>query len=359
MAVLGFLVFGCSKQKQRTRFEDKFLVTNPIVDDTVFSKDYVADIQSVQNVEIRAKVGGYLDQVHADEGQYVKKGGRLFTIAAQEYREELLRARALLKTAMAEAKPAEVDLQNVSKLVDEKIVSGAELEIAQSRLEAIHARIEQAKAQEASANLKLSFADIRAPFNGTIDRIPKKAGSLIEAGDLLTTIADDSQVFAYFNLSEREYLDYVLSSDKESSEIQLILANNTLYTYKGKVEAVAGRIDNRTGNVFFRARFANPDGLLKHGSSGKIRLSKPIKGALMIPQKSTFEIQDNLYVFVVDKNNIARLRKIVPSLRLPQSFIIKSGLSPQDKIVYEGIQKIKDGDIITPETIVLSHNRQH
>jgi RND family efflux transporter MFP subunit len=205
---------------------------------------------------------------------------------------------------------------------------------------------------ESSANLKLSLAEIRAPFDGIIDRIPNKVGSLINEGDLLTSISDNRQVYAYFNVSEREYLDFTMAKDKKKGdEAHLILANDRLHEHVGIVESIDGKIDKNTGSITFRAKFPNPDGLLKHGSSGKVRLQKELKAAMIIPQKSTFEIQDKTYVFMVDADNVVRMRSINPIIRLPDSYVINSGLSASNRILYEGIQLVRDGDKIIPELV--------
>ncbi len=313
--------------------------------DTSYQNDYIADIHSVQNVELRARVKGYLEKIHVDEGKTVKAGQVLFSISSQEYKEELLRAKAMLKSAIADAKAAEVDYQNVKTLVEKNVVSKSELEMAKAKLDALNAKVEEAQAYESNASLKLSLTEIKAPFDGIIDRIPNKIGSLIDEGTLLTSISDNNEVFAYFNVSEMEYLEFISNKTDSAARnnLILILANNQPHPHKGSIETIEGEFDQSTGSIAFRARFPNPERILKHGSSGKVRLYKKVKKALIIPQKSTFEIQDRTYVYVVDKSDTVRLRTVVPRLRIPHLFILQSGLSANDRIVYEGIQNVKDG----------------
>lgn len=359
--VLGSLIIlaSCSDKKVADA-EQKFPVTNPIVTDTLYTSEYVADIHSIQNVEMRARVSGYMDKVHVDEGEFVKKGQLLFTLGGQEYREDLVKAKATLKSAIADSKSAEVELRSVERLVQKNIVSTSELEIAKSRLDALNAKIEEAKSQEATASLKLSLTEIRAPFDGIIDRIPNKVGSLISEGELLTTISDNRQVYAYFNVSEQEYLEYVTSEDNgKKSEVALILANNHVHESKGFVETVEGKIDKNTGNIAFRAKFGNESGILKEGSSGKVRLQRKLKDALIIPQKATFEIQDKLFVFVVDDQNVVHMKSLVPKFRLPHAYIVEEGLSVKDRILFEGIQLVKDGDKISPEQVDFNKGQAH
>jgi RND family efflux transporter MFP subunit len=356
----GLIVLAACADKEVADAELKFPVTNPIVTDTLYTSDYVADIHSIQNVELRARVSGYMDKVHVDEGAFVKKGQLLFTLGGQEYREDLVKAKATLKSAIADSKSAEVELRSVERLVQKNIVSTSELEIAQSKLDALKAKIEEAKSQEASASIKLSLTEIRAPFDGIIDRIPNKVGSLISEGELLTTISDNRQVYAYFNVSEQEYLDYATSEENgKKSEVVLILANSHFHESKGVVETVEGRIDKNTGNIAFRAKFNNESGLLKEGSSGKVRLQRKLKNALIIPQKATFEIQDKLFVFVVDDQNVVHMKSLVPKFRLPHSYIVEEGLSVKDRILFEGIQLVKEGDKICPEQVDFNKDQAH
>jgi len=214
------------------------------------------------------------------------------------------------------------------------------------------AKLDQAKAEVALAKLHLSFTEIKAPFDGTIDRIPLKLGSLVDEGELLTNLSDNSQMFAYFNVSEPEYLDYQTNiKGRGDNKVSLLLANSQPLKYKGEVETVESEFDNETGNIAFRARFPNPDKLLKNGETGKVQMTVPLKGALIIPQKATYEIQDKVYVFVVDKNGVVRSRNISISSRMPDLYVVGNTLSENDKILLEGVQKVKDDDKIKYEFI--------
>lgn len=317
-----------------------------------YTHDYVAHIQSLQHVELRTRVKGYIEKIHVDEGDSVKDGQILFSISRKEYEVNLLKTKAMQKSAIADAKTAELDLQNVKILVEKNIVSKTALEMAQAKLDAFRAKVDEAQSQVTSAKLNLSYTVIKAPFDGIIDRIPNKVGSLVDEGTLLTTISDNTRVFAYFNVPEKEYLEFttIMDSGKEN-DVVFVLANNQIHKYKGCIETVAGKIDKTTGNIAFRASFPNPDLLLKHGSSGEVRIIKEERGALIIPQKATFEIQDKIYVFTVDSDNIVKMRSVVPKLRVPQLYVIESGLSSNDRIVYEGIQLVKEGDKIIPEMV--------
>lgn len=327
---------SCTTKQEVKEEVGNYTVTNPIQIDTSFTKEYVSQIKSVRNIEIRAQEKGYLQNIYVDEGQFVQAGQVLFRIMPQLYQAELLKAES-------EAKAATIELQNAKTLADKNVVSRNEQAMAQAKLD-------QAKAEVSLAKLHLSFTEIRAPFSGTIDRLPKKLGSLIDEGELLTSLSDNSQMFAYFNVSEPEYIDYQTNlKDRGSKEVSLLLANNEQLKYKGKVEVIEGEFDNETGNIAFRANFPNPDKLLRNGETGKVLMTVPVHNALVIPQKATYEIQDKLYVFVVDNNNVVKSREIAVKGEMPDLYVVESGIEANDKILLEGVQNVKDDEKIKYE----------
>lgn len=352
-ALAGVLPMACSRDSNHENTQpETYPVVQPVVTDTLYAKDYVADIQAVQNVEIRTRIEGYLERIHVDEGAFVRKGQLLFTVNNPEYRENLMQAQANLKNATAEARTAEVEVKSVSMLAGKQVISNIELEKAQANLAALRARIEGAETAVAGAKLKMALTQIRAPFDGIVDRIPNKVGSLVEEGTLLTTLSDNRQVFAYFNVPEGEYLDFVTRKESvRENDVSLVLANNQVHSSKGSIEKIDGQIDRATGNIAFRARFDNPKNLLKHGASGKVRMNQALAHALLIPQKAAFELQDKLFVFVVGPDNKVRMRSIVPKLRLPQFYVVGSGLTANDQVLFEGIQTVREGDTIQPNLL--------
>ncbi len=339
LAGLGALLLlqGCRGDDAKEAEEaSRYLATTPMIVDTSYVKQYVAQIRSFRNIEIRAQEKGFLDQMPVDEGRNVRAGQLLFRIMPKVYEAELQKAEA-------EVRAAEIELENATTLVTKKIISKNEQAMAQAKLD-------KARAEAAQSRLHLAFTEIRAPFDGVLDRIPKKLGSLIEEGELLTTLSDNRRMFAYFNVSEPEYLDYKTNTaGRGSSKVALMLANNTRFSSQGEVETIEGEFDPETGNIAFRAIFPNPDGLLKNGETGKVLLTVPYKQAMVIPQKATYEIQDKMYVFVIDKDNKVHARLITVAGRLPDLFIVGSGLAVEDKILLEGVQKVKDDDVITFE----------
>ena len=355
--LLGVLLSGCSGSETKTEEPEK--LTLPVVQltrqSTTLQRDYVTTMEAVRNVEIRARVSGFLEKIHVDEGQTVHRGQLLFSLNAAEYRVGLDKARATLRSAVAGAKTAEVEVGRVKLLVDKKIISPSELELARAKLDAARAQIEEAQSAQSTASLRLAHANIRAPFDGVINRIPFKMGSLIEEGALLTEVSDLHEVFAYFDVSEKEYLGFLSKHrnlvGKGGQEVEMMLADETPYPYKGRIETMESVFEEESGTIAFRARFPNPQKTLKHGSSGKIRLPSLVSDALLVPQKAVFEVQDKNYVYVVDATNKVKSRSFVPQARVGLNYIVRSGLKPGERVVYEGIQNIHDGDQIIPQAL--------
>jgi len=329
IALSSLLLFSCNKKKEEKEEATVYPVTSPVVMDTVIDKEFVAQIRSVKNIEVRAQEKGFLEKIYVDEGQYVRQGQTLFRIMPQLYQAELLKAQA-------EVAQATIELKNSTTLADNNIVSKNERSMAKAKLDA-------AKAEAKLAQIHLSFTDIKAPFSGIINRLPLKLGSLVDEGDLLTSLSDNNDVYTYFNVSEPEYLNYQRNvADRGSNKVDLVMANGDVFPQKGEVQTIEGEFDSETGNIAFRAKFPNPDKLLRNGETGKVRMTLPLRNALIIPQKATYEIQDQKYVFVVDKNGVAKSKNIKIAYELPDVYVVASGLSTGDKVLLEGVQKVKD-----------------
>lgn len=356
--VTGFLQSGCSSYGQPGGIQEDTLQL-PVVTlqrkDTVLQTAYVADIQAVKNIEIRARVKGFLEEIYVDEGRPVRKGQLLFKINDEEYKVALSRAKAALTNAIADARSTEVEMERVKLLVDRNVISASELEVAKSKLAADKASIEEERSAVQSAENHLSYTSIRAPFDGIIDRIPLKAGSLIDEGNLLTSLSDISSIYAYFSRPENEYLQYErtrqVTTPEGGDDVKLVLADGSNYSFPGKIETVEGEIEQNTGSIDFRARFPNPGKLLRHGATGKLFLSTKAENVLLVPQKSVFDIQDKNYVYVVGRDNKLHMQSFVPITRFSHYYIVREGLNAGDRILYEGVQRVKDGMVIRPRPV--------
>jgi membrane fusion protein (multidrug efflux system) len=299
----------------------------------VVTRAYVCQIRAIQHIELRALEKGYLQNIYVDEGKYVQKGQMMFQIMPLLYKAELQKAEA-------EAKFAEIEYLNTKSLADSNVVSPNELALAK-------AKFDKAKAEQALAQVHLGFTEIRAPFSGIMDRFSVRLGSLVDEGDLLSTLSDNSEMWVYFNVPEAEYLNYKTHLKKDSlMKVKLLMANNEIFDYPGVVKTIEADFNNETGNIAFRATFPNPKGLLRHGETGNILAIAPMKNALIIPQKATFEVLEKRYVFVVDDSKIVHQREINVAAELPDLYVISSGLAEQDKIMLEGIRKVRDNDKI-------------
>lgn len=325
-------------------------------------RDYLCEINGVEYVEIHARVQGYLEDIYVDEGQFVKKGQQLFRISSHTYSEMVAKAQAALQRAIAEAKTKSLEVDRIKLMVDKNVISPTELDVAQAQREAAESGIAEARAVLQNANINLNYTSIRAPFDGVLDRIPFKKGSLINSGTLLTSVSNISDVFVYFQVSEAEYLRLLGTEIRgrtfsaEHQEVSLQLADGSTYPHTGRIETMAGDFEEETGSIAVRARFPNPDYKLKHGSSGKVMLRKTLPEALLVPQQSTFSIQDKNYVYVVDKQNIVRVRNFSTVARY-QKFFVVNGLEQGERIVVDGIQQLREGLPIRPKPLAADSAR--
>ena len=332
--VLIFLT-ACGPEHHEEEHAEHFLVTSPLRTDTLVSRDYVCQIHSVQHIELRALERGYLDGIYVDEGQRVKEGQLMFQIRPVLYKAEVSRAEA-------EAEFAEIEYRNTKALADSNVVSANELALAKARLD-------KAKAELAMAQAHLGFTEIRAPFDGIMGRFHVRKGSLLDEGELLSELSDNSSMWVYFNVPEAEYLAYERSTEQEKGKmVRLILANREEFEVEGEITAIESDFNNTTGNIAFRATFPNPHGLLRHGGTGSILMDTPLKNVLIIPQKATFEILDHRYVYVVGKDNVITSTPIKIDQEMQHLFVISDGITEHDHILLEGLRKVKDQDEVDP-----------
>ncbi len=304
--LFGLLLVGlssCQSHENEEKKEEKptFKVSHSIQKDTLVNKEYVGQIRAYQRIELRSMEKGYLTKIYVDEGQYVHKGQLLFQIQPNIYQAETSSARAKSKSAKAEIEFAKVEYQNAKALADKGIISPTEEALAKAKLQKAQAEYNESNAELNIAQNHLKFTQIRAPFNGTIGKFEDvRLGSLLDEGELLTTLTDNSKMWVYFNVPETEYLNYAMDSAKNTEKVYLQLANQQRFPLDGTIETIESDFDNTTGNIAFRATFQNPDKLLRHGQTGTILWPKEIENAQIIPQRSTYEVLEKKYVFLVD-----------------------------------------------------------
>ena len=347
---------SCNRShEKKSGSKDNTLVVKLVATSIEVAQSYVADVQAVQFVEVKPKVEGFVEDVLVDEGEHVKKGQVLFKLSSAELYEEVKEAQANYKQVQAELKMAEVEADRVKRLVEKDIISPIRLEQALAEADVARLRVQQAKSRLLRAETNYSYTTITSPFEGYVDRIPFKVGSLVTPSSLLTSLTDVSEMFAYFKINEKEYLEYKRTQlsgveQPEYNNLELILSDQTTYPYKGTVETVEGDFERGTGSIAFRARFANPDRLLRHGVSGKIRMLTEMEDVILVPQRSTFEIQDFTYVYTVDEEGKVSVRSFEPLSRHGAYYVTKD-LPDNTLIVYEGVQQVSDGMVITPEIV--------
>lgn len=311
-------------------------VTRPMRQDTEVYDEYVAQVRAVQHIELRALERGYLTEVLVDEGQLIEEGTKMFQILPRIYDAELGRARA-------EQDLAAIEYRTTATLAEKGIVAPSELAMARAKLE-------KAKAERSLAATHRELTEVKAPFTGYMGRFEVRLGSLVDEGELLTTLSDNRTVWAYFNVPEAEYLDYQSAGGaRNRTPVRLRMANGKEYPHEGVVETIVADFNPETGNIAFRASFPNPDGLLRHGETGNVLIKRAFPNALLIPQAATFETLDRRYVYVVDAENVVKQRRISVAAELPHVFVVAEGVSDGDRILLEGLRKVVDGQKIEVE----------
>ncbi|MEO6733517.1 MAG: efflux RND transporter periplasmic adaptor subunit [Ferruginibacter sp.] len=323
--------------------------------------EYPAAIEGTTNVEIRPQVSGYLEKIYVEEGAYVSKGQPLFKINSREYKEISNSASASIKGTHAEIEKAQVEYDRLKPLVDNNVISAVQLKTAKANLNAAKAAHAQALSTKGSADITVGYTLITAPVNGYIGHIPFKRGSLIGKGEALplTVLSDVNNVHAYFSMSEADFLSFISKYEGRSTEekiknipaVDLQLPDNTIYKIKGRIELVQGQFDRSSGTISFRAVFANNEKLLRSGITGKILIPFHHEDQLLVPQESTYEMQDKVFVFALGDSNKVVSKQIAVSGKSGSNYLVSSGLANGESIVFSGIQRLRDGATITPQVI--------
>ncbi|MNK14838.1 Multidrug resistance protein MexA precursor [compost metagenome] len=327
---------------------------------TSLETDYPATLEGIQNVDIRPKVDGFIEKIFVDEGATVKKGQPLFNINAPQYEQQVRTASAAISSAEADVNAAQLQVNKTKPLVEKDIISKYDLDAAMLTLQSRKAALAQAKAELVNAKVNLGYTHITSPVDGVIGSIPFKTGSLVSSTSAspLTTVSNISKVYAYFSLNEKQLLDFSRQYKGTSLEaklknipaVSLVLADGTTYAENGKVQSINGLINTGTGSASLRATFPNPINLLRSGASASVRIPQHLENAILIPQKSTIDLQGKKFVYVLDEKGLVKNTEIeVMELTKGNFYVVTKGLKVGDKIVLEGFQSLKDGSEIKPE----------
>ena len=330
--------------------EYKTLVIQP--ESATLNTDYPASIQGQQNIEIRPRVEGYIDKIYVDEGAVVRAGQPLFKISAPEYEQEVRTATASIKSAQAAVSSAKLAVNKVKPLVEKEIISKYELETAQYNYDSALATLAQANASLVNARTNLGYTTVTSPVDGVVGSIPFRLGSLVSSNNTepLTTVSSIGNVYAYFAMNEKVLLTFSEGSGtlaqkiKQLPQVSLLLSDGSIYGEKGKIETVNGLINTETGSVNIRARFPNPRGIIRSGSSATVRIPTQVKEGLIIPQSATFELQDKIFAVTVGKDGKTKNANItILENKAGNYYVVTSGLKAGDQIVLEGVASLKEG----------------
>ncbi|MEM9674730.1 MAG: efflux RND transporter periplasmic adaptor subunit [Bacteroidota bacterium] len=321
------------------------------------SFQYLGSIEGVENVAIRPQVDGILEEIYVDEGDFVEKGQPLFKINSQPYQEDLKNALANVKVERAKLKKAKTEIDRIKPLIDNEVISEVRMETAMADYEVAQSSLDRAQAVAANMRINLEFTTIKAPVSGFMGRIPKSVGNLVKKTDNepLTVLSNVEDVYVYFSMSESDYLYYERmkgdsTSKKMNSEVKLVLSDGSEYEKAGIIDANSGQIDKSTGSINLRAKFENPDTLLRSGSTGKIIMEQIYPNAILIPQGATTAIQDKRFVFEfqAEDSTVVR-REIKIDGRTGKKYIVSGEtLNPKDKIVVSGLNKLTNGVKVNP-----------
>ncbi|QDH79680.1 efflux RND transporter periplasmic adaptor subunit [Echinicola soli] len=351
----GIIFFGCKEEKK----VDEGLPL-PVIslkeEKAARSYQYLGSIEGVENVEIRPQVDGILEQIYVDEGDFVEKGQSLFKINNQPYMENLKNAQANVELEKAKLRKAQTEIDRLQPLIDNEVISEVRMQTTLADYEVAKSSLEQAEAVAANMRINLDFTTIKAPVNGFMGRIPRSIGNVVKKTDSepLTTLSNVHEVYVYFSMSESDYLYYERmkkdsNSKKLNPNVKLILADGSIYDKVGTIDANSGQINRSTGSIALRARFSNPDTLLRSGNTGKILMEQIYPDAILIPQGATASIHDKKFVYTLNDDNTVNRIEIKIEGRSGKKYIVSDGsLSPDDRIVTSGLDKLTDGVKVKP-----------
>lgn len=358
-SALVFFVTSCGNRQGSSEQAPPQKYPTAIINrqDAELKSVYPVTIKGKEDIEVRPRIDGFIESIYVDEGSVVKRGQLLFKINSPQSQQALTSAQAGLRSAQAQVNIAKVDVNRIRPLVEKDIVSKVQLETAESTYESAIASLAQAQATLKNAEATMSWTNVTSPVDGLVGEIPYRLGSLVDKNNVLTTVANTNNVFAYFSLNEKElstFLDNLEGNTqaekiKNAPNITLILADGAVYEYTGKIETITGTVNRTTGTASFRAEFPNKDGKLRSGTSGNIAIPRHLENSIIIPQKAAYAQQNKILIYLVQGDSV--VQKVISVLPTPdsKSYVVTDGLKDGDRIVTDGIVTLSQGKRISIE----------
>ncbi|MCL4245471.1 MAG: efflux RND transporter periplasmic adaptor subunit [Candidatus Dadabacteria bacterium] len=360
LAASGVLLAACEGQKPAPPPPPEVTVSKPLVREVMEWDEYTGRLEAVDSVDVRARVSGYLQSIHFQDGQIVKEGDLLFVIDPRPYQAELDRAQAELKLAKARLSLAQNDLARAKNLLSAKAISVEEADTRASDEKVAEATVQQAEAAVDAAKLDVEFTQVRAPITGLISRKFVTEGNLINGGTggtLLTTIVSLDPIYCYFEADEQSFLKYNRlekeglrpESRKSESPAYLELSDETGFPHKGYVDFLDNRIDTQTGTIRGRGVFDNPGDILTPGLFAKIKIvgSAPYE-AILLPDEAIGSDQSQKFVLVVNPENTVEYKQVELGPKINGFRVVKSGVKPGDRVIVKGLQRVAPGAVVSP-----------
>jgi membrane fusion protein (multidrug efflux system) len=360
LLLAGLFTASCkSEEAQVAAAPPEVLVANIEHRDVPVTIELVGQAKGAQDVEIRARVEGFVDSVAFQEGTLVRKGQLLYRIDPKPFEATLANAKADLATWQARWAKTENDVKRLEPLAAKQAVSQQELDDAVASREAAQAQVDAQNASVEKARLDLGYTTVTSPIDGLVGTTLVRAGALVGRGEstLLTTVSQVDPILFTAGISEAEYLRLARRADELRRErggqavpVDLLLADGTIHPQKGRLDAIERAVDTTTGTLSLQFRFSNPDGLIRPGQYGRVRfVLETKKDALLVPQRSVQELQNLYNVFVVGPDNKLAVKTVTVGPRVGSLWVIEKGLDPGDRVVVEGAQRLRPGTVVTPK----------
>ena len=358
--ILVVLLFSCSKEEQPVLTPPDIPVYQTKEQEVPIYQEFVGQIYGFKDIAIRARVEGFLEEIHFKEGSRIAKDTLLYTLESQQFDADVAAKMSRVAEAQTMLAKAESDLNRIKPLAEEKAVSESDLDAAVAQHEASIESVKASQANLRASKIQLGYTKIYSPISGIIGKTKAKVGDFVGRSPnpvILNTVSRIDTVLVEFFITETQYLllaRYYLSGNAPTdntreANLELILADGSLYGYKGKVDFIDREVDPTTGSMLLQASFPNPDEILRPGQFAKVKaLVTVVKDGILIPQRCVTELQGLYNVFVVDNNNKVKQRDIKAGPKIKQFWLIKEGLKSGEKVVYEGLQKVKDGAVVNP-----------